>query len=443
VEAPRHPRYDSLDLWRGLACLMVVVFHCSNGYVVTDQLRKRMSESGGTFVEWIAACTADLWIGVPMFFVISGYCIAASADTARRKPHPAGRFFTRRFRRIYPPLWAFLGLAVLAILAIPQEHFPGTLLHPGKPIPMWHDVQPENVAGMLTLTEEWRPHLGGAPTLYPYGHVLGHLWTLCYEEQFYIVAGLMLLVSRRWFFPGVAVVTAVVVLNILMGYRLLGGYRSGVFYDGFWLVFALGIAVYYQINYATPVIDRCFSAGYAALFVLSFAAIPSWLDFHAAFVSNLAVGGGFAFLLAWLHRYDAFIAKLKELAPLRFCGRMCYSLYLVHAPIAAFNGWNCYRLGITDPVGLLLVTLPLGMGLSLLGGWLFHRLVEARFMNMAKAPEAGGRRPTAEVLQASDSKCSSQGFHPDPTAVDDREMARPIRTGRQGFHRPANHLVRK
>ena len=53
-----------------------------------------------------------MWAGVPIFFVISGYCISATADSARRKGLPARTYFWRRFRRIFPPYWIFLMAAV-------------------------------------------------------------------------------------------------------------------------------------------------------------------------------------------------------------------------------------------------------------------------------------------------------------------------------------------
>ena len=43
-----------------------------------------MRTEGGTAVEWLLYAATYLWLGVPLFFVISGYCIAASADSARR-----------------------------------------------------------------------------------------------------------------------------------------------------------------------------------------------------------------------------------------------------------------------------------------------------------------------------------------------------------------------
>src|SRR6185503_13603069 len=71
---PRCPRYLSLDFWRGVACLCIVVFHACF-YVATPELLKRVTAHGGSFAEWAMAGSTWLWVGVPIFFVISGYCI--------------------------------------------------------------------------------------------------------------------------------------------------------------------------------------------------------------------------------------------------------------------------------------------------------------------------------------------------------------------------------
>src|SRR5205085_1213758 len=64
-------RYYSLDIWRGVACLMVVGFH-SSYYLLTDPAIR----SASVTVRRLVLVLSDLWLGVPIFFVISGYCIA-------------------------------------------------------------------------------------------------------------------------------------------------------------------------------------------------------------------------------------------------------------------------------------------------------------------------------------------------------------------------------
>src|SRR6516165_7858972 len=96
-------RYRSLDLWRGVACLLVVVYHAT--YIQCGIATEPSGGATSSVVQWLIGLTHWMDVGVPMFFVISGYCIAAAADGLRHSSRSVGNYFVRRIRRIYPPLW--------------------------------------------------------------------------------------------------------------------------------------------------------------------------------------------------------------------------------------------------------------------------------------------------------------------------------------------------
>src|SRR5438067_695905 len=86
----RDGRYLSLDLWRGLACLLLVLYH-SAFYVPAPFIPR---DPGTWSVGSAAVKAAQLgWVGVPIFFVVSGYCIAASVNSLRRKDGSVRTFF--------------------------------------------------------------------------------------------------------------------------------------------------------------------------------------------------------------------------------------------------------------------------------------------------------------------------------------------------------------
>src|SRR5262245_4195102 len=72
-------RYRSLDHWRGVACLLVVVCHSTMVYL---SLNEQTLSGGGSSptVRRVVDLTGWLDLGVPIFFVISGYCITATVD---------------------------------------------------------------------------------------------------------------------------------------------------------------------------------------------------------------------------------------------------------------------------------------------------------------------------------------------------------------------------
>ena len=375
LSRPRAPQYESLTVWRGLACLLVVIFHSIfNGY---DRAFFANGSNAGS-ASWILAVVSRFWIGVPIFFVISGYCITASADATRQKAKPGLTFFWRRFRRIYPPYWAWLALAVLGVWVV--EAF----LHPGffdsaaagsvpdpRRLSWWQWV------GNLTLTETWRWNYLGKTEC----ELLGPSWTLCYEEQFYAIVGLTLLCAARFFFTVAAIITAIVVGGFFL-FPWLGFNTWGMFLDGKWLMFAAGILVYYVINYAPP---RAIVWFCLPLLIGILASVTNPPQLLLPRINDLTqsclVAFGFAGLAILLHQWDDALARAKILSPIKFCGEMCYSLYLVHWPVVMMIGRVFDLLGMKSLAVAFFVSLPVCLAGAVGIAWGFHLLVERRFMN--------------------------------------------------------------
>jgi peptidoglycan/LPS O-acetylase OafA/YrhL len=109
------------------------------------------------------------WVGVDMFFVLSGYLITGiltdTRDTARR----ARSFYTRRALRIFPLYYA----ALLALFVIAPA------IHPIR-WPQYQALVPEQI-WYWTYLCDWRMAFSHPPMV----TILGHFWTLSIEEQFY------------------------------------------------------------------------------------------------------------------------------------------------------------------------------------------------------------------------------------------------------------------
>ena len=100
-------RIDAVDQIRGIAALIVVIYHARA--VFWEGVAAEWNENGlsADFIGWIGYSTAPFslgWFGVHLFFVVSGYCIhrSASREYAKGGGVNWGRFFWRRFWRIYP-----------------------------------------------------------------------------------------------------------------------------------------------------------------------------------------------------------------------------------------------------------------------------------------------------------------------------------------------------
>ncbi len=372
------PRYQSLDLWRGVACLSVLVSHA----VFFADCHGDPSAMG--IWDYMVDLLRWGWIGVPIFFVISGYCVAASADTARHGKQSAMNFFWRRFRRIYPPYWALLAFA--GVWSIATSLAAGGPAH-DKTFDAW-PLSPSQWIGNLGLIESWRDQLAGSPRQY----LFTHAWTLCYEEQFYVVIGVLCCTGPRHFFLVVGAISAVVVIT-QHNADWLGISTRGLFIDGLWLTFAAGVLVYYKASYATRVQQFAINS-VLAVGCVYYCKGEHHTDLYCAWAF------GFALLISVLHPFDLRTASIRIMKPLIICGSMCYSVYLVHWPIVKSVGAGFGSAGVHGPLATLTILIPVSLAISLLAAWAFHVNVERRFLPSASpAVEKPGREETANAPQ--------------------------------------------
>jgi peptidoglycan/LPS O-acetylase OafA/YrhL len=362
VTALKAGRYQLLDHWRGAACLAVLVFHASG----------RQPDDGEVLHELIAR----LWIGVPIFFVISGYCITASVMRTRDRGRSLVGYFRRRLRRIFPPYWTAMLLVLVVSYATAAVGWTSVFSHtydgfaPIEPYSMsrWQWL------GTVTLTEGWRAHLlpfGGR------GWFFDHAWTLGYEEQFYVVAGVMLLVAaRQWFTAAGLVTLGVLVIAALVPANAIGGF----WFNGRWVTFACGIAVYYCLHAATRKTRRIVVA--ALMLALAWACTRPGFG-SEGMVTETAAGAFVGLLLVPLYRFDARWTQLAALRPLQWCGRRCYSLYLLHWPVVKVVWWGLAVAGASAAPEIGLLSVPLTLIFSLAAATVFFNYVERPFLSPA------------------------------------------------------------
>jgi peptidoglycan/LPS O-acetylase OafA/YrhL len=381
----RADRYDLLDACRGVACLMVVLHHA--GFAVAFDATG--GSGAGAALRRLA--TGSLWrmnLGVPLFFVISGYCIAASAEAVRRRGGGAGRFLLRRVWRIYPPYWASLLLFVAVTAGLDAAGLRHLHYGDGQ-----HALQLDSPGeldwvqwvGNVTLTEGYRASAWSPPETRLFTRVS---WSLCFEEQFYFLCFLSLMAPRG----ALAVVTA-----LALGYRLMledvgrASALSGTF-PMLWHEFAAGVAVYWVANRARTSGEK--AAG--GLFLVGL--VAAWAAGYlrqtpTEFSTPVAAAFGLALIL--LRPWDGRLSRHPWLAPLRACGRRSYSIYLVHLPACTVGNLWLYERGLTGFWARVLVMVPLVSAAAVGLGWAFHAAVERHFLNPPTRARARAPRPSA------------------------------------------------
>lgn len=187
---PIVPYVPGLDGLRALAVIAVIVYHANKQWL------------GGGF------------LGVEVFFVISGYLITLLliAERERTGTVSFGQFWFRRARRLLPALFTML-IALVTYVAFFERDYLGTL-------------RGDVIAGVSYVANWFQIWTGSSYTSASEFAPLRHLWSLAVEEQFYIV----------W--P--------VIMFVLL-HRVRG--RAIAIFGGVFLAGAIAISVYTAVMY--------------------------------------------------------------------------------------------------------------------------------------------------------------------------------------------------
>ena len=292
------------------------------------------------------------WMGVDLFFVLSGFFITKILLDARGQPDYYSRFYLRRAKRILPLYYCvLLGTLAYAHYANHGSDY-STLIHSwGNPA--WFIFFAANIKSALINT--W-------PTIF----TLTPLWSVHVEEQFYLI------------YPLVVAFVPAKHLNRTLAGSIATAFTLRValalIFPGFWkLQFALmpcrmddlamGALVACAFKQGTwPLSAKATArlAGIGAIFigVMIGAGFVKPGDLFVRTVGYSMIGGTCAMLLAWtLLRVGAPSTGLLRWRPLSLIGEVSYGLYLLHGPVAYAVKTSVKRICGVDidktPVGLL------------------------------------------------------------------------------------------
>jgi exopolysaccharide production protein ExoZ len=305
---PRPRLFYSVQCLRAIAALAVVLYH--------TQLLWKDLQQPGSFSPFGMG-----YLGVDLFFVISGFIITHTSRAQLGRPGLFASFLRKRFLRIYPMYWLCLSL-VMVYIALRQGAgpAPGGVFQPGTVL-----------ANVFLVPSDFK--------------FLSDSWSLSHEIYFYLLFGLLLL-SRRF----------VLVLGFVLGGTLLQaywwlrhepgfatGWLTDLVFSPFNLEFGLGILLAQLVGkrpaFGVPV---CLLVAFSALTVISQTGLPS--TWH-----RVGWAGALSFALIYLltsweiHSQPRFSRVLVRL------GDASYLLYLLHGPgLVAFD-----RLTVEQPYRLV------------------------------------------------------------------------------------------
>lgn len=350
-----HIGYRSdIDGLRFIAVGSVVLFHAGLG-----------SMSGG-------------FVGVDIFFVISGYLISAGLfKDAETQGISIARFYERRIKRIIPAYGAVILAALLAglFLLLPSE---------------LTDLGKSALAATLFVANIHFWTGAGYFSGDPLSHPLLHLWSLAVEEQFYIVWPVaVLLLYRlglaRWRVP---MIVATLVITLAASQLMLGYSAKTAFYmaplrawelltgallacghwprlKSGWIAHTIGAAALVLI--LVPIFTYTQATQFPGV-----AAIPSCLGTALAIYRD--------------ERHPSFLARLLSHKIPVFIGTISYSLYIWHWPILSF-AWIARGSLPTGPALWALLALTLAVSA------LSWRFIEQPFRTRRQSRPPAQSRP--------------------------------------------------
>ncbi len=159
-------RMTELDGIRGIAILLVLLFHCGTFNSTTAFSRLLRLVTGVSLG----------WSGVDLFFVLSGFLITGILLDTKKSEKYFSSFYMRRVLRIFPLYMAFV--LVFFWVAVPIAHALGHGSLVTSSAQKWYWLYLSN----------WRVGLGFTRENY-----LNHFWSLAIEEQFYVLWPLIVL----------------------------------------------------------------------------------------------------------------------------------------------------------------------------------------------------------------------------------------------------------
>lgn len=361
VGRPSEARFLFVDGLRGIAALIVVIYHFQEAIQETST-----SWTWG----WIEILFSYGYLGVDIFFVLSGFVISYSIRNGNFNAKYLVKFGARRSIRLDPAYYCtiFLELALIYL---------GLYL--------FSDLD-TNIPDIPTILS----HFIYAQDLLGFENIVSVFWTLCYEFQFYIFLVGSLVLAQQ--------------LN-------LGQYRLNLVFFLSTFIFFYSVLIFFG-PLENPIrglfIDRWWQFFAGCLLTLHiFGRLPSW-HFPAALIAILAAsildleGGIDNGLITVTTCLAIYIASLKNKMHVllsndwaQLMGKLSYSIYLLHAVI----GWRfikfLHHINGADfsPIQAWFV-FALGILISIVSAFFMYKIIEFPSHRLSKTislPAAGKR----------------------------------------------------
>lgn len=308
------------------------------------------------------------FVGVDVFFVISGYLITRLlvSEWQRTGRIDFAAFYARRVRRLLPALAAMVLLVLFAMLLLMGRH--AVLIEQTSASVVASLFFVSNIYFQMTTGGYFDEQSDTMPML--------HLWSLAVEEQFYLVYPLLMLALLR-FVPGAMTrrLAVLTVASLLLAEYWVNIYPDRAFFQmpaRFWELGMGGmVALATSPSTSRPGDRWLLPVGFAAV-LLACVFTASWGNFPGKSAIPAVVGS--ALVLLGVHRgaTGGWAAAMLRSPAFVAMGLISYSLYLWHWPLLVLDDQS--RLGAASTAWRLTLCL-----LAVVIAWCSWRFVETPF----------------------------------------------------------------
>lgn len=367
-KAPREPaiyqpRIGELDGLRGIAIIVVVIFHYVNNQLVHSEylLGKALYK-----------ITSFGWVGVDLFFVLSGFLIGSILIREKYSKKYFSTFYIRRIVRIVPNYYLFLILySALLFTRVGSEN---SFIGGNTTIPLW--------SYFLMVHNLYMGHLDNMGY-----EALSITWSIGIEEQFYIFMPFIVYFTRRTILPFLLLCIIMIAPFLRITYNTwvptyvlptsrMDSLAFGVLVA--WAHFQYNLKAIVQKNLLLLVSAFFVTVLLCAFFFVRYGDLGT--------IKHSLFGIIFSLLVVFALTYtNSWYAKFLQNPVLRLIGTISYSLYLFHYLILGLAHYiiskktNIGIANITD-VGVTIFALAC----SFLFAWFVYKKLEIPMVNFGK-----------------------------------------------------------
>lgn len=293
------------------------------------------------------------YIGVDVFFVISGYLITGIImREIEKNEFSLARFYERRIRRIYPALFAMLFFTIVATSILYDAY-------------VFKDFSESVLATTFFFSNIYfwmqTGYFEGDALLKP----LLHTWSLAVEEQYYIVFPLLMAILARYFKPKILqILIGIAAISFLGSIYVVGNNPSDAFYLPHLRAWELLVGSILALNPVSS-ISNSILRNMLSMTGLGMIVIPVFMYSPETPFPGVAAAIpvlGTAFIIYSGIGEAILVNKLLSMPPLVFIGKISYSLYLWHWPLIQFaTYYSIKKITRIELVALLFATLAVSV----------------------------------------------------------------------------------